>query len=832
MGKFRLFASLMLAFVLSLQPKTGKAQIFDPVKWSFKVHELPNDQAALLLTATIDKGWHVYSKDLPTDKGPLPTTFTFNKSADYQKVGDIQEQKPITKYDPNFDENLKFFEDSATWKLIIKKQSKKDFKVTGTLNFMVCNSERCLPPSDVNFSFNVSGASGDATTGQSDNSSQLFQQASDNSGLNSAGSSSSSQSGIVEPVKWNTSIHMLGGDSAELVFKASINSNWHLYSQHLENDNGPIPTSFDFDPDSSIQFLDDMQEPKAISEYEKVFDMNVRFFKDSATFTRKVKILTSKGDTIKGKINFQACDNERCVFPQPLEFAIAVPELRNAAADTSGKKTKSIWGILILGLSAGFLAVLTPCVYPMLPMTVSFFTKQSKTKAAGVRNAILYGIFIILIYVVLGLAISIIFGADALNRIATNPWLNIFLFLLFFIFALSFFGAFEITLPNSWVNKADRQADRGGMLGIFFMALTLALVSFSCTVPNVGLALSGAANGSYLGPVVAMLGFSFALSLPFMLFAAFPGWLNSLPQSGGWLNAVKVTLGFVEFALAFKFLSNADLVTQSHILTREVFIAIWIAVFGAMAFYLFGKIKTPHDSNTEKIGVGRLVLGIITLAFTIYLIPGLWGAPLKLISGFPPPSFYAEAPNGFHANVAVNSSSNSTELATHSNANKSSNEDAAPAPQCPLGLDCFHDYDKALAYARKVKKPLMIDFTGWACVNCRQMENNVWSDPRVLSILKNDVVLVSLYVDDRRPLPKSEQKTVSIGSRTTTLETIGNKWSYLQASRYNSNSQPQYILLDNHEKELNDPNAFNLDIPEYLDWLQTGIKKFNMREGK
>jgi thiol:disulfide interchange protein DsbD len=389
-------------------------------------------------------------------------------------------------------------------------------------------------------------------------------------------------------------------------------------------------------------------------------------------------------------------------------------------------------------------------------------------------------------------------------------------FVILVVFAISFFGAFEITLPSSWVNKADQASERGGLIGIFFMAFTLALVSFSCTGPIIGTLLFQSFAGGIQGPLVGMFGFSLALALPFGLFAAFPGWLNSLPKSGGWLNSVKVVLGFVELAFAFKFLSTADLVWQSGILTREIFLAIWIAVGFALTFYLFGAYQLPHDSEVKKLGVGRMMLGLLSLTFTIYLIPGLWGAPLKLISGFPPPTFYAEAPGGFGGSAAVVPTSNGV-------------PSGADPEHCPLNLNCFHDFETGMAYAREVGKPVMIDFTGWGCVNCRKMEENVWSDPRVLEKLRNDVVLISLYVDEREPLPLEEQYySEIIGSK---VRNVGNKWSEFQAKHFQTNSQPYYVFLNHTDmKPLIEPTAYDPDINHYLDWLNRGVAAFQKQQ--
>ena len=451
----------------------------------------------------------------------------------------------------------------------------------------------------------------------------------------------------------------------------------------------------------------------------------------------------------------------------------------------------------------------------MIPMTVSFFTKQSKTKSAGIKNAILYGVSIIIIYVVIGLAVSAIFGPDALNALSTNVWFNIIFFLVLLTFAASFLGAFELVLPSSWGTKIDSKADRGGVIGIFFMALALAIVSFSCTGPLVGSALVAAATtGERIAPIISMLGFSTAIALPFALFAAFPGWLNSLPKSGGWLNTVKVVLGFLELALAFKFLSNADLVLQAHLLEREVFIAIWIAIFGTLTLYLFGKIQLPHDSPLKHISVGRLSLGLVTLTFTIYMIPGLWGAPLNLISAFPPPQHYSESPYGVGY----------TQLGNENPIGHTEIPDGAHL-MAPHNILAFNDYDKGLAYAKKVGKPVMLDFTGHACVNCRKMEQNVWVKPKVLKFLKNEVVLISLYVDDKRKL-KEENIVDSKLTPGKKLKYIGQKWSEMQTLKYKTNTQPFYVLMDHSENNLIIPVAYTPDVDTYFNWLEKGVLNF------
>ena len=641
---------------------------------------------------------------------------------------------------------------------------------------------------------------------------------------------------ILKPVEWNTSVEKVSDTEYKLVSTATIDKGWHLYSQSVPED-GPIPTTFTYDhTGGKIKLLGSTTEEEGLTIDDAVFNMKIKYFENNAIFEQKVSL--SEGiNTVNGIVEFMVCDDERCLPPTEVDLIFKISEgllstdtIENSSEVTTpkfdieklessepvSKSSKGLLAIFIIAFLSGFAALLTPCVFPMIPMTVSFFTKQSKNKAQGFRNAIFYGISIILIYVLLGSAVTGIFGADALNALATNVWFNIIFFLLLVIFAISFMGAFEINLPSSWGTKVDSQADRGGLIGIFFMALALAIVSFSCTGPIVGTLLVEAASKGGIAPIVGMLGFSLAIAIPFALFAAFPGWLNSLPKSGGWLNTVKVVLGFLELALAFKFLSQADLVLQLHWLEREVFLAIWIAIFGVLALYLFGKIQLPHDAPLTHISVGRLCLGLLTLSFTVYMIPGLWGAPLNLISAFPPPQHYSESPYGVGF----------TKLGEGgSSVNHDGLPDGAHLLE-PHDILSFNDYDKGLAYAKKVGKPVMIDFTGWACVNCRKMEQNVWPKPKVLDVLKNKVVLISLYVDDKRKLEADEivESKLKPGKN---LKYIGQKWSEFQTIKYKANSQPFYVLMDHNEENLIDPVAYMPNADEYYNWLEKGIANFN-----
>jgi len=662
---------------------------------------------------------------------------------------------------------------------------------------------------------------------------------------------------ILEPVKWTSKIEKKSGNNAVLIFDGTIEKDWHMYSQFTP-DGGPLALEITFkNQKGNYTLVGKAKEGKTRTAFNDVFGVNETFFEGKAHIEQEITIINPNLKTVDVEFDFQVC-KEVCINSNK-KFSIAIPSTfkmdavasvaevkkdetkveglaidtvkptiepaktetaKAEVAETPAKEdipgpapARSLWSIFFIAFISGFAALLTPCVFPMIPMTVSFFTKQSKSRAKGIRNAIFYGLSIIAIYVILGLIVTKIFGADALNALSTDVWFNLIFFIILIIFATSFLGAFEIMLPNSWGNKVDQQADRGGIIGILFMALALAIVSFSCTGPIVGTLLVEAASNGGIAPVIGMLGFSLALALPFMLFAMFPGWLNSLPKSGGWLNTVKVVLGFLELALAFKFLSNADLVLQLHLLEREVFIAIWIAIFAALTLYLFGKITLPHDSPLQHISVGRLYLGLLTLVFTVYLIPGLWGAPLKLISAFPPPPTYSESPFG------VGGSANSSV----------SGETIKGLPDGaelgPHGIMVFHDYEDGLAYAKSINKPIMLDFTGYACVNCRKMENNVWSEPTILPILKNDVVLISLYVDDKRELPKEEQFVTKSGDK---IITVGDKWTDFMISKYKTNTQPLYIITDLEGKNLNTskPTISYVNADEYLHWLKEGIGNF------
>lgn len=662
-----------------------------------------------------------------------------------------------------------------------------------------------------------------------------------------------------DKVSWDFSISQTAKEKenceATIIGKIRTVKHWHINAIKIPEGSFGFPTTLKFKKNKNYTLVGGVIEPKPIEKYDKIADENLAYHEGTVIFKQKIKINSDSDFIIEGEFEFQTCDDVKCLPNYLAELkikanacksettvvsenndensaqVISVEKVKPKDKEINNKKitsinnkksisltqNKSLWTIFILSFLSGLAALLTPCVFPMLPMTVSFFTKQSKTKAEGIKNAVLYGISIIVIYILLGTVVTATFGAEALNNMSTNPTFNIIFFIILIVFAVSFMGAFEIRMPSSWVNKADSKADKGGLIGIFFMALALALVSFSCTGPIVGTLLVQSASIGGIAPFVGMFGFSFALALPFGLFAAFPGWMNTMPKSGGWLNSVKVVLGLLELALAFKFLSNADLALQAHWLERELFLAIWIAIFTVLTLYLFGKIRLPHDSPLEKLSVGRTIFGTLTLTFVIYMIPGMWGAPLQLISAFPPPLNYSESPQGFVTNSTI-SSANTTHIdGTHLG---------------PQNIQVFHDYDLALEYAKKINKPLFVDFTGHNCVNCRKMEQSVWGQAGIIEILRNDVVVVSLHVDERVELPKSEQKTVKILGKDKVLKTTGDKWMHKQISEYNITSQPYYVMQTPQGENLSNGSAdyeHHHNATDFKDWLEEGMKELKSK---
>ncbi len=633
-------------------------------------------------------------------------------------------------------------------------------------------------------------------------------------------------SSFEDPIQWEASVEKSSDSIYVLTFKAELEKGWHLYSQKIDED-GPIPTTFTFIPTNGYELIGEMQEPDVPKVYDQVFGMDIKYFEDEAIFTQEIKVIDPEAP-IEVEVYYSVCDDEQCLAPETTPFQISVNKKSATKGYTDANVTPQdieksealdiqIQGwesfqpeeeessgyltIFLLGFLGGFIALLTPCVFPMIPLTVSFFTKGAKNHNKGLVNAVLYGFFIFLIYLLLSLPFHLLdsVNPEILNNIATNVTLNIAFFIIFIVFAFSFFGYYEITLPSSWSNKMDDKASSfGGILGIFFMALTLALVSFSCTGPILGSLLGGSLTsaGGAIQLSYGMGGFGLALALPFALFALFPNWLTSLPKSGGWLNTVKVVLGFIELGLAFKFLSNADLVQHWGLLKREIFIGIWILVGLGLILYLFGLIRFPHDGPKKKISKGRFGLGVLVLAFVIYLIPGLTNtsmANLKLLSGFPPPLFYSIYEK---------------------------------ETEGPLGLKAYKDWSEGLKAAQEENKPIMLDFTGWACVNCRKMEEQVWSDPEVYEILKNEYILISLYVDDRLKLDNNEQfNYIKPNGGIKKIRTVGDKWATFQTINFKNNSQPFYVLLDTEINLLNEPVGYTPDTNQYLNWLKAGLQE-------
>ena len=656
------------------------------------------------------------------------------------------------------------------------------------------------------------------------------------------------QAQIQDPVKFKSELKTLAADEAEVVFTAAIDKGWHVYSTDL-GDGGPISATFNVEKIFGAEVVGKLKPVgKEISTFDKLFEMKVRYFENTAQFVQKLK-LTGGAYQLEGYLEYGACNDENCLPPTQVPFqfsgkvegaakeaAAATAEMKaetqsaeqETAADTvsvaaiggadgpteinvtdkvdlwkpvinelqslgetTSQEDMSWIYIFITGFAGGLLALFTPCVWPIIPMTVSFFLKRSKDKKKGIRDAWTYGASIVVIYVTLGLAITLIFGASALNALSTNAVFNILFCLMLVVFAASFFGAFEITLPSKWSTAVDSKAEAtSGLLSIFLMAFTLSLVSFSCTGPIIGfLLVQVSTTGSVVAPAIGMLGFAIALALPFTLFALFPSWLKSMPKSGGWMNIIKVTLGFLELAFALKFLSVADLAYGWRILDRETFLALWIVLFALLGFYLLGKIKFPHDDDDSKVSVPRFFMALASLAFAVYMIPGLWGAPLKAVSAFAPPMQTQDF-------------------------NLYNNEVHAK----------FDDYDLGMEYARQHGKPVMLDFTGYGCVNCRKMELAVWTNPKVSDIINNDYVLITLYVDNKTPLP-SPVKILENGTERT-LRTVGDKWSYLQRVKFGANAQPFYVLIDNEGKPLNKSYSYDEDIPKYIEFLQTGLENY------
>lgn len=836
------------------------AQVLDPVKWTFEKESLANNEYNLVFNATIEDGWYVYSQFLEPD-GPIPTSFTYEENNGVTIIGKISENSLVTKegFDKMFEMNVKKFGKTATFKQKVKITEGANIK--GYLEYMTCDDEKCLPPEYVEFTFDfkkdiekkiVSETTKDSE--EPDNEKNTTTEETTNEGEKKDLTDSyeikeiektQDDSNVLDPVKWTLTATALEDNKVLLTYTAKLEKHWSIYAQELENLDGPVPTSFSFEDNDNVQIIEGSlteTSDHSFEGFDKMFEMNIKKFKESVTFTKEISI-TKKEGVLKGYLEFMACDDEKCLPPAFVDYVIDLATLKTKIGDelaaentntsnevendftkdlilenvdldnpvsqcgevkaTEPQEKKSFWIVFLMGLGGGFIALLTPCVFPMIPLTVSFFTKGSQGKK-GLFNAFLYGFFIILVYVLLSVPFHILDGLDPsiLNNISTNVWLNLLFFAIFIFFAFSFFGFYEIELPSSFADKSSKAEGAGGVLGIFFMAITLAIVSFSCTGPILGMLIGSLASSGGAGAwqlTAGMAGFGVAFALPFTVFAAFPKFLNALPSSGGWMNTVKVVLGFIEIALAMKFLSNADLVKGWGILRYEVFIGAWIIIFLGLALYFFGKIKFPHDSPIKKLSKVRIVLGTITTAFVIYLFTAFiynedskTFQSLSLLSGLAPPAGYSF----IHEN------------------------------HCPQNFACFHDYHEALEYAKKVDKPLLLDFTGHACVNCRKVEETIWNQPHIHKLIDENYVLVSLYVDEAVDLPKEDQITVFYNGKDRKLRTVGNKWAFMEYANFNQASQPYYVLLSNDEQLLTNPIGYSSKsdyIDQYEKFLKCGL---------
>ncbi len=869
MQKFTLgLTAIFVFFTLALTAQK-------PVHWNFEIKSLGGNEYNLIFHAKIDKNWAVYSQHIEGD-GPVPTTFEFEDGAHFTKVGPITESgHKKSGFDEVFKMNItKFVEDG----IFTQKVKVNDFSkpITGYLNFMTCNDKTCLPPTDVDFSFSPQPAKQAPVKGKEHPKKavappkatpKVKQQPKPTPKKTTKKKVAKKQPKKVNkaqtatpaptpppapkvtpkqnpdlPVQWSWSAKKISDKEYDIILKAKIKDHWGLYSQKQESDDGPLPTVITFDKENATTKGFAKESDNLVTKFDKVFEMNVGKFKNHATFTQRVTV-KDPSKPVKGYIDYMTCDDSKCMN-QTIDFVVPLSKDATAANTYDADKSKhfkgyfdtkrdidsnaslsacggdgsdegnskSLWMIFFLGIAGGLFALLTPCVFPLIPLTVSFFTKGGKDRKKGVRDAMIYGLSIIFIYVSMGTILTGVFGPTILNDMATNVWMNVTFFILFVVFAISFFGVFEITLPSSWANKSDKAADRGGLIGIFFMAFTLAIVSFSCTGPIIGSLLVQSASGAEalfgvipVQPLVGMFGFSLALALPFTLFAMFPAWLNNLPKSGSWMNNVKVTLGFLELALALKFLSVADMVKHWGIMKFELFMVLWILIFLGLGLYHLGVYRFKNESK-KRPGIFRLALGVLSLLFVGYMAKGLYNyKSMNLLSGLAPPVHY----NYFGAKKANGESK-----------------------ECPYDLNCFHDFDEGIAYAKEVGKPVFLDFTGYGCVNCRKMEENVWNKPGIMEHLQDNFVVISLYVDDKERLfPDNKQAFLLDRNNGQKLRTVGSKWAAFEVNNFGKSSQPYYVLMDNDGLTLlNKPVAFTPDIATYKNFLDCGLAAFKNKK--
>lgn len=806
------------------------AQILEPAEWSYDVSKKevsPGDEVDLIFKAIIDPDWYLYSSDFDPDLGPMLTEFTFEANSSYELVGGIVPVDPKKKYDEIWEGEIKYFKGTAEFRQKIKITGDNPI-IRGSYSYQVCSDVdgKCIPFDD-EFVFNkikvIATESEKIEIVVQTQSLQL-------PGADNA-DGKGNQSGILTPASWKFKLSdksAQAGDEIDLIFEAKIDKDWYLYSSDVDLVPGPIPATFTFIENASYELIGEIQPIGAAKKYDKIFEGDVTYFKGKARFQQKIKI--NKADFhIEGIVEYQVCSDVdgKCI---PFEEDFSFGENKNTSVTAASDKSKkgllksrdtyspySLLSFMLIAFLAGLAALFTPCVFPMIPMTVSFFTGKSKSRKQGIRNALFYGFSIIFIYTLIGSIVAPFMGPEMANELATNWVPNLIFFTVFVVFALSFFGLFEITLPSAWVNKADQQADKGGIAGIFFMAFTLVLVSFSCTGPIVGSILVEAAGGQILKPILGMFAFAMAFAVPFTLFAIFPEWLNSLPKSGGWLNSVKVVLGFLELAFALKFISIADQAYHWGILDREVYLAFWIVIFILLGLYLLGKIRLPHDSLMETLSVPRLILAILVFTFVVYLIPGMFGAPLKKLAGYLPPmsthDFNLMQARNYNQFTGVGDEEKLCDQPKYSD-----------FLHFPHGLKGYFDYEQALACAKEQNKPIFIDFTGHGCVNCREMEVRVWSDPEVLKRLSNDFIMLALYVDDKTELQESDWYVSDYDNKTK--KTIGKQNADLQIRKFNNNAQPFYLILNHNEELLSEPKSYDLIISNFISFLDSGKSLF------
>lgn len=830
---------ILSLFLLTLISSIAIGQIETPVTWTLSQERLSENEFMLIYEADIDEGWYVYSQYLD-DGGPIPTSFFYDDNENAE-VAEAAEEigKAKSGFDSMFEMEVTKYANKVTFKQKVKIKANTSLK--GYFTYMTCDDEKCLPPTDEDFSFDLTLGKAQTTDTPEEAAIENAPEEEETTTEEVSETEEQTPSGFVKPVKWFFEQKKIDDNTFELISSTEIDEGWYMYSQTIP-EGGPLSTYFEITAPEGVELVGQVEEGGNVKTmYDQVFKMDLIKFKKTAIFTQTVNS-SDPNAVIPFYIEYVSCNDKMCLNPTSVEISFDLSkgnytfaEEEEVVADTDGldlsgtpvdykfdhsdedltcdsdreqkESSKSLFLIFLAGMGGGLIALLTPCVFPMIPITVGFFTKKSPTKAKGIKNAIIYGLSIIVIYVFLGLAFTMAFGADTLNLMSTNVWFNLFFAALFIVFAISFFGYFEITLPSSWGTKADAQADKGGVLGIFFMAFTLALVSFSCTGPVIGTLLVETATGSGpvilgripVGPLMGMLGFSTALALPFALFAAFPSWLNSLPTAGGWMSSVKVVLGFVEIALAMKFISVADLTMGWKIMPYELFLAIWFICALCIVIYLFGKIKFPHDSPIRKFSNTRRAFIGIFMVVTVYILMGFsidkksetFDTP-DLLSGLAPPAGHSYI------------------FPKH----------------CPLNLECYKDFAEAQKVARKQNKPIFIDFTGHGCVNCRKMEDKVWGEDKILPLIKEDYVLVSLYVDERKELEEPYISKLS-GKK---MRNVGNKWADFQAIHFETNSQPYYVLVapmeDGSFKVLNQPTAYDEDVDAYREFLECGLRQF------